>query len=170
MTFEADVLEHAIRPAYALLPGRMATASATAMLLAIGLQEARLEDRRQIVNRPGGGLGFGPARGLWQFEPGGGVAGVRGHRATAILAKQALIDRNVSPTATNRTVGDRLAEDDVLAAVFARLLLYTVPAPLPDLGDVDEGWRQYLEAWRPGKPHRSTWDGFYARAWGATRA
>ena len=49
--------------------------------------------------------------------------------------------------------------------LFARLLLWTVPAALPTRQNPDESWRHYLEAWRPGKPHRQTWDGFYAEAW-----
>jgi hypothetical protein len=49
--------------------------------------------------------------------------------------------------------------------VFARLLLFTLPAPLPLQSDPDEGWRQYLDAWRPGTPHLATWTANYAAAW-----
>ena len=68
-----EVLRLAIEPALLLLPARMESAEATVMLLAIGLQESRLEHRRQIK---------GPARSFWQAEKGGGmVHGVLRHPA-----------------------------------------------------------------------------------------
>jgi len=45
---------------------------------------------------------------------------------------------------------------------FARLLLWTLPSALPTTAD--EGWTQYLDAWRPGKPHPATWAGHWATA------
>lgn len=163
-----EALASAILPAYAILPERMASARASAMLLAIGLQESRLTHRHQIVVRADGSAGRGPARGLWQFEPGGGVRGVRRHPATGRSAAQVLLERNVDLHASDAVVADALAEDDVLAAAFARLLLWTLPAALPGPFDDAEGWRQYLEAWRPGKPHPATWARFYGDAWSAT--
>jgi hypothetical protein len=45
---------------------------------------------------------------------------------------------------------------DVLAAAFARLLLWTDPYPVP-LGR-EEAWTCYAKRlWRPGKPHPDTW-------------
>ena len=58
--------------------------------------------------------------------------------------------------------------DDVLAAAFARLLLFTDPAKLPKLGDADGAWQLYLRTWRPGKPHPHTWPDLYAQALEAT--
>lgn len=152
------VVEQAIWPAYALLPSRMDSDRATVMLLAIGLQESRFEHRRQIK---------GPARGFWQFERGGGVRGVLSHSATAALAREVCVAREVLPT--SHAVYDRLEHDDVLAAAFARLLLWTLPKPLPQIGDADTAWAQYIDAWRPGKPHRARWAGNYAGAVEAVR-
>ena len=53
-----------------LLPAKMDSPQARAMLKAIALQESRFEHRKQIG---------GPARGFWQFEQGGGVRGVLNH-------------------------------------------------------------------------------------------
>ena len=55
-----------------------------------------------------------------------------------------------------------IADNDVLAAVAARLLLWTDPQPAPK--SAQEGWDCYARVWRPGKPHRETWDGYYAAA------
>ncbi|MOA63587.1 hypothetical protein D3C78_1893600 [compost metagenome] len=52
----------------------------------------------------------------------------------------------------------------MLAAALARLLLWTDPARLPALGEVAKSWELYLRTWRPGKPHRHTWDALYAQA------
>lgn len=71
-----EVRDNLIPAAARLLPGVAFTPEAKVMLLAIGLQESRFEHRRQIK---------GPARGFWQFEAGGGTAGVlrqRSPRAT----------------------------------------------------------------------------------------
>ena len=59
---------------------------------------------------------------------------------------------------------ERLVTDDVLACCFARLLLYTDPNPMPEVGDEDGAWRAYIRAWRPGKPHIRTWSALYADA------
>ena len=140
--------------AYALLPPAMGSPAASAMLLAIGLQEGRLYYRKQIG---------GPAHGPWQFEKGGGVVGVLTHASTKALAAKVCVARNVAGNAS--AVYEELTEDDVLACCFARLLLYTLPGKLPAQGDPDEGWWQYISAWRPGMPHRSTWNNFYTIAW-----
>lgn len=134
----------AVSPAMALLPAGMDTALARIILLAIGLQESNFLHRRQID---------GPARGLWQFERGGGVAGVLRHHATAEHARQLCIARNVKPTP--RAVYDMLEFDDVLAAGFARLLLWSDPAALP--GSELGAWSLYMRTWRPGKPHPDQW-------------
>ncbi|MNL60597.1 hypothetical protein D3C87_1844250 [compost metagenome] len=57
-----------------------------------------------------------------------------------------------------------LEKDDVLASAFARLLLWTDPKALPDVGAKDAAWALYLRTWRPGKPHPQTWSDLYAKA------
>lgn len=149
--YQAD--QYVLAPALRLLPTRMDSPEARVMLHAIGLQEGRYAHRRQIR---------GPARGLWQFEQGGGVAGVLRHRATADLAAKVCAKRRVD--ATPAAVYNRLEGDDVLAAAFARLLLWSDPRALPRLGDAQGAWDLYIRTWRPGKPHRHTWDGLYRQA------
>lgn len=136
----AYVLSSAIRPALDELPPLPRPERAEQLLLTIAGVESGWLHRRQ--------LGDGPARGLWQFERGGGVAGVLQHRATAALAAAALRRRQIpaAPDAAWRA----LEHDDVLAAIFARLLLLSDQAPLP--GDVVAGREVYLRTWRPGKP------------------
>ncbi|MFE0843120.1 hypothetical protein [Achromobacter insolitus] len=143
----------AVNPALALLPVKMATTAARVQLLAIGLQESRFLHRRQIK---------GPAMGFWQFERGGGVRGVLSHPSSWQAAREVCAARGVKPTATD--VYNMLEHDDVLAAAFARLLLWTDPARLPAVGEVDAAWALYLRTWRPGKPHPQTWGGLYAQA------
>lgn len=147
------IREQAITPALALLPARMSSPQVEVMLLAIGLQESRFKHRRQIG---------GPARGFWQFELGGGVAGVLRHPSSREHALSVCRARGVEPVAEE--VYRRLEHDDVLAAAFARLLLWTDPKPLPALGEVTKAWDLYLRTWRPGKPHRQTWDALYGQA------
>lgn len=131
------------------------TPEAEGLLWAIGRQEGRMIHRRQIG---------GPARGLYQFEKGGGVAGVLKHPASKKAAEALCIAREVE--ARQADVYNALEQDDVLACGFARLLLYTDPAPLPKLaaGRVQEAWMYYKRNWRPGKPHRITWDNFWREA------
>lgn len=140
--------------AYALLSPGMNSPAASAMLLAMGLQESRLWYRKQIG---------GPARGCWQFEQGGGVVGVLTHPASKAHALSVCKARNV--TASANPVYLALASDDILACCFARLLLYTLPGRLPAQNQPDEGWRQYIDAWRPGMPHRNTWNDFFRIGW-----
>lgn len=123
--------------------------AADAMMDAIARQESGLTHRVQ--------LGGGPARGLWQFEMGGGVRGVLHHHATRDAAVRACVQANV--VATPEVVWRALASNDWLAAVFARLLLWSDPAPLPPpiLACEEEAWRYYQRTWRPGKPHRRRW-------------
>lgn len=149
----SEIMKQAIEPAFLLLPARMESQAATVMLLATGLQESRFQHRRQIG---------GPARGYWQFERDGGVAGVLRHPASRVHAVRLCDDRGVQ--AVPEQVYQRLEFDDVLAAAFARLLLFTDPAPLPKLGECGKAWDYYLRTWRPGKPHRKTWDTLYAQS------
>lgn len=147
------ITEAAVIPALALLPAKMDTPAARVMLLAIGLQESRFIHRRQIN---------GPARGFWQFERGGGVVGVLTHSASAALARQVCEARGAAPSSP--AVYAQLESDDVLAAAFARLLLWSDPRALPAVGATDAAWALYLRTWRPGKPHPQTWPDLYRQA------
>ena len=148
MTTLSRIREQAIRPALALLPARMSGQQAEVLLLAIGLQESLLIHQRQIR---------GPARGLWQFEQGGGTAGVLSHPQTRDLADHVCRARGVTPTPA--ALQEALAgEDDVLDAALARLLMWTDRPPLPALQDVEGGWQLYLRTWRPGAYTRGTPD------------
>lgn len=150
----------AIDCALCALPEKMNSPEARVMLIAIGLQESRLIHRRQLVGSPP--RPTGPATGLWQFERGGGVTGVLSHRSSRDYAHALCRIRDVD--ATPGEVWAALQHDDVLAAGFARLLLWTDPYRLPALGDDQAAWDLYIRTWRPGKPHRQTWDALYKQA------
>ena len=139
---------------FALLPAAMDSLRSRAMLLAIGLQESRFVYRVQEG---------GPAHGFWQFESGGGVKGVLDHPSTRDLILPICSVRGVIPTV--RDCYAAIVDDDVLACAFARLLLWTLPGVLPNRDERQKGWDQYIEAWRPGAPHRHTWDAFFDQAW-----
>lgn len=155
MTTTDYLLRHAIPAAYALLPAKMASPAATAMLLAIALQESRCCHRRQLG---------GPARGFYQFEV-GGVRGVLRHPASKPHIANALAALSYPVTDDATTPYVAIEHNDVLASAFARLLLWTDAQPLPAHDEAEAGWQLYLRTWRPGKPHRATWDAFYQQAW-----
>lgn len=138
---------------------------AKAMLLAIALQESDLVHRQQLV---GAGQWWRStkliAAGYWMFE----------EECVRLLLEHK--NRTVGPLMRNlcdlfdyprdaKVVHQALVHNDILAAAVARLLLYTVPTPLPDADSVEDAWEQYLWAWRPGKPRREDWDRNYYRAW-----
>ncbi|WMD23025.1 hypothetical protein RAS12_11825 [Achromobacter seleniivolatilans] len=148
-----EIIAGGINPALALLPAKMDTASARIMLLAIGLQESRFLHRRQVG---------GPARGFWQFEQSGGVRGVLTHSASRDFANAVCAARGVEPVTA--AVYPALETDDVLAAAFARLLLWTDAGRLPSAGDAQGAWILYTRTWRPGKPHPQTWSAVYVQA------
>jgi hypothetical protein len=148
-------MDGVIAPALALLPPQFDTKDARTLILAIMLQESGLKTRVQKTN-----VGTGPARGLAQFERGGGVTGVLTHRATHVLAAHVCDRLGVDPTPT--AVYAALPINDLLACAFARLLLYTDPHPLPTTAA--GGWDCYARTWRPGKPRRATWDANYSAA------
>jgi hypothetical protein len=137
----------------ALLPPAMDSPQAKAMMIAIAMQESRWDERRQIG---------GPARGFWQFEL-GGIRGVLSHKATQPIIRSVLdrLDYDYRPETSYAAI----EHNDVLAFAYARCNLWWIPAPLPARGEEGEGWEQYLEAWRPGRPWRGTWGAFYAQAW-----
>lgn len=142
----SHLTQRAILPAFELLPERMGTKAATVFLLAIALQESGAKARRQAAD--------GPARGYWQFEHGGGVAGVLAHPSSAYYASAvcAALDYEANSVVVYRAI----EHNDILAAAFARLLLWTLPQPLA----VYQGaaLEQYLDTWRPGAPHPERWE------------
>lgn len=145
------LLTSIIRPALALLGPRYQGKDAERMLVAIALQESGLTNRVQVG---------GPARGFWQFELGGGVSGVLAHRASARAAAGVCLALKYPPTP--QAVYAALADNDILAACFARLLLWTDPQPVPVTEA--EGWACYQRNWRPGRPHPDRWPANWAKA------
>jgi hypothetical protein len=141
-----------IRPALRLLPEPMQPSDCIPLMGAIAQQETDLTTRVQS--------GGGPAHGLWQFEEGGGVKGVLTHHSTADTA--AGICAHFKIPATSHDVWLALAENDELAACFARMLLWTDAKPLPTVGDVEGSWNYYENLWRPGKPRPAPWPSNYA--------
>jgi hypothetical protein len=136
-----------------VLPSKFDTPQAEVMLLAIGLQESGFQTRQQVG---------GPARSFWQFEKGGGVRGVLSCVDTKTMAQMVCVHRGIPPTPDS--VYARMLDDDLLGCAFARLLLYSDPAPLPAIGDVSGSWAYYKNNWRPGKPRPADWPANYAQA------
>lgn len=139
------------------------TNEARRMLIAIAWQESRITHRRQVG---------GPAKGFWQFEQGGGVHGVRTHQTSKWIAAKVLDQLSIP----NRfdLIYDAIEHNDMLACCFARLLLYTDPKPLPmgwsGAKNEERAWQYYIRNWRPGKPHRDTWNESWRIAVEATDA
>lgn len=153
------LIQTGIDPALAVLEplGIRDTREARRTMVAIALQESLIKHRRQVL---ADGRAMGPAKGYWQFERAGGCVGVLTHRASAERMRIVCEQFDVAPNAA--ALWDAIQYQDVVAAAAARLLLWTLPAPLPE--KASDGWAQYIEAWRPGKPHRHTWNAFWAQA------
>ena len=109
-----------------------------------------MKHRYQVLN----GGGRGPARGLWQFERGGGVLGVLQHPQSRVHAQRVCDARGVEPD--SRSVWERMETDDALACAFARLLIWTDQLVLPAATDAEGAWRLYLRTWRPGAYERGS--------------
>lgn len=149
------ILRSAINPALALLPVKMDSDAARVILLAITLQEADAIHRVQF--------GGGPAHGLWGFEENGGVRGVMHHPNSRDYARAICSSRHLP--FNRRVVWEALPNDDILAASFARLLLWTDFHPLPGVDASDaETWNYYERNWRPGKPRPEKWPACHAQA------
>jgi hypothetical protein len=151
-----DILVDAVDPALALL-FRLCSIKvdqrARVMLMSIAGQESNWKYRRQIG---------GPARSFWQFEKGGGVAGVLSHPASK--NKIAMVCGELEIPCDVATVYEAMAWNDILAGCMARLLLFTDAAALPEVGEVEKSWQYYLRIWRPGMPHPEVWSARYAMA------
>jgi hypothetical protein len=154
------MLEHTLRytlpAAYALLPHAMHASAASALLLAIGLQESQFLERRQLSG--------GPARGFFQFER-AGIAGVLTHAETKGPIAHALWALGYEQIASAWQCLAIIEHNDTAATVFARLLLWTVPEALPARDQPMQAWNQYVGSWRPGKPRFDTWVTNYQTAW-----
>jgi hypothetical protein len=131
----------------------MDSIEAKAMMFAIPMQESRWDARRQIG---------GPAHGFAQFEL-SGIRGVLNDKASQPLIRSVLdrLDYDYKPETSYAAI----EHNDVLCLAYMRCLLWTIHDPLPEQGNAEEGWIQYLECWRPGAPRHATWAGFYAEAW-----
>lgn len=139
------------------LPDRMDTVGARLMMLTIQKQEDPEERRYQVVKRTeatapenvvGQRTAKGPARSLWQMELGGGVRGVLNHDSTAGYISDIAISMDVSPFPI--TCWHAIEQNDVLAACFARLLLWSDPLKMPSISDAEGALSLYLRTWRPG--------------------
>lgn len=158
-----DNIKHAVSKALFMLPPAMTSPQARVMIYAIGLQESRFENRRQLIKKGGELLPLGPAKSFWQGERTGGMcAGVVRHDASKFWMHHVCMARGVAFNAT--AIWNAIEHDDVLAAAAARLLLFTDPKKLPAVGDEKAAWNLYLRTWNPGKPHRATWPALYAEA------
>lgn len=149
------ILRHVIPAAYTVLPASMASPQASAMLLAIGLQESRFETRLQWG---------GPAKSFWQFELTGVEAVLRHPRTNphVLGALHALrYQTDYSPIA----IYEAIEHNDMLAVCLARCLLWSDRRRLPLATEPALGWQIYLDTWRPGKPHPETWRDHFAAAW-----
>lgn len=155
----ARLLQTAITPALDELGilGIPVSASAARFLLAIALQESGLTHRRQVS---ADGTENGPASSWWQFEKNGGCKGVLAHRTAGPLMLRICEGYNVTPEA--QILWEAMRYQDIVAAAAARLLIFTLPNALPLTED--EGWSQYLAAWRPGKPRPAEWPKNWALA------
>jgi hypothetical protein len=154
-----QVLRQVVVPAGLYLPAKMRGDPGNVMLLAAGGQESGFKVREQY--------GDGPAHGLWQFEAGGGVKGVMTHPATEDVARSACMALGVM--FDQAAIWRALATNDLLACLFARLLLWSSPRSLPAIGDQDGAYAYYADLWRPGKPDRSRWPAAYRAAVAAVR-
>jgi hypothetical protein len=159
MMTPARFIEIGLEPALEMLPAKMDSPEARAMVLAICLQESRFKHRRQMEG--------GPARGWAQFEHAGGIVGVLNHMQTRPHIMRVL--DALGYDYGSDTSYAAIEHNDVLCAAYARLNLWWLPQALPAEGATQAAWIQYINAWRPGKPHRDTWDQYFADAWAVVK-
>lgn len=142
-------LTDAVLPGLALLPPiyPATRVQAEVQLVATGLQESRLVHRWQVIDvvKP---ETKGPARGLLQFERGGGVRGVMRHNLTREMSKHVCAQRGVEWDET--AVWLAMEQDDPLSCAFGRMLILCDPVKLAPLGNNAEAFQTYLRCWNPG--------------------
>ena len=115
---------------------------AAAMLLAIAQTESACIHRRQLR---------GPARSFWQIEPFTGLDFLQNRRFVMEMWTRLHL-----PPPSMTSVRTVLEWNDPIACVIAReLLWHRLPQALPmlDPSAAEEACQQYLQAWRPGRPH-----------------
>lgn len=151
----------AVDEAFSLLPPSMDSKLVRRIHAAIGWQESRYLHRRQVIEVQGEFKEAGPACGYWQFERGGGVKGVMTFGGNVTSRAMHVCNMRGLPW-DRETIWFALAQDDVLAAAFARLLMFTDPKSLPTTAQ--GAWDLYARVWRPGKPHPETWPAAYSFA------
>lgn len=145
--------DYTIPAALSLLPAKMASPQAWGLLLAIAGQETDFRHREQVG---------GPARGLPQFErPTVGL--VLAHPVIGPIAID--VARRLLYRPESWQIYEAMADNDVLACAFARLLLWPDPHPLPEEHEQDAAWAYYARVWKPGRPHPETWAVNWQRAW-----
>jgi hypothetical protein len=151
----ADFFADIVQPSLARLEKWTGVGSddrAHALVMAIAGQETAWKERLQDAG--------GPARSYWQFELGGGVAGVFNGAGSRVLDVCAALD----VPALASTVFQAMAWNDTLACCMARLNLWLDPEALPPLTDCDGAYQYYLRTWRPGMPRRESWNDRHATA------
>lgn len=147
--------DHAVKPALSLLPDRMDSAQARAMILAICLQESDLRHRAQIG---------GPARGYPMFEQhSGALVDVLTKPSTRQAARDLCAALDIAPTVAGLYAA--IEYHDILASGVTRLFLWQSPRPLQGPDDPDEAYRTYLAIWRPGRLSPDRWPERYKQAW-----
>lgn len=146
------LIKNAFDPALAMLP-QMDSVGARILMLAIANQESGCEYRKQIN---------GPAKSYWQFEQGGGVRGVLTHPASKPHIRKVLATLDYDPDSTSAECYAAIEHNDILAAAFARLLIWTDSEPLPNGSSY--AWGLYMRTWRPGRPHPANWSANYKKA------
>jgi hypothetical protein len=145
-------LQRAIEPGLSLLPGYMVSDAARVALLAIAGVETNWSKRAQVVSE-----GPPPAVSYWQFQS-NGLAGVMTAHGSLLSAACATLD--IPPAEAWQAI----RYNDALACAAARLLLWSDPEALPEVGDVTACWNYYLHNWRPGKPDETRWKPVYTTA------
>lgn len=139
-----------------LLPEKMNSPEAKALLTAICLQESGFKHRRQVG---------GPALGLLQWElPQVGL--ILRHPVVGPLASNVLATLLYAPgDPPHERIHAAMEHNDILQMAFSRLLLWPDAAPLPKRDDVQGSLATYLRVWRPGRPRPETWPANWAAAW-----
>jgi hypothetical protein len=148
-----------IPAALRLLPEKMDSPAAKALLLATAFQESKITYREQVN---------GPARGLWQFEE-NGIYNLRRHPRAQRHFTDFLYKLLYREKLSDAEILIAITHNDILAAGIARLNYWVLPVPLPMEKDFTQSWGQYLAAWNPGRPRQNMWELNYTTGWNLVR-
>lgn len=110
------------------------------------------------------------ARGYWQFESTWGGPVALNDVVQKAGVQLAVVCKALDIPTDEHALYEAVAWNDMLACAMARLLLWIHPAPLPAVGAKEAAWQYYVAQWKPGMPHRHTWDGYYDQAVAAVTA